>query len=290
MIIQRDHFEINGRCVIEKLVVGSTITLPVHLPQEACFIHFKSTNATINGSTVCANNSQNNFNVFVNCGNYLTKLSPLNTQSTSEIIVIHLYKDLIQEIYQNDFLILNTFDNYSQTYLFNNEEIISNYIESLELYFKTPSLFNKELIVLKIKELIVLLINCGYAQNLEEVFTKMFSKKVHTLTEVVTTHLYSNINIEQLAWLAGMSLSTFKREFQKTFNDSPSNYLKKKRISEALKLLTYTDLSVSEICFKVGFEDLSNFGKIFKKLTNLSPAQCKNTPKEILNQIYQSLN
>ena len=79
--------------------------------------------------------------------------------------------------------------------------------------------------------------------------------------------------LAELATLSGQSLSSFKREFQKIYNDTPANFIRTKRLQEAQKLLQISTLSISEIGYQVGFKDLSHFSKVFKKHIGISPAE-----------------
>jgi AraC-like DNA-binding protein len=89
----------------------------------------------------------------------------------------------------------------------------------------------------------------------------------------VEAHLYSSISIVELARLTGRSLSTFKRDFETQFNDTPANFIKEKKLEKALELIQSTELSVSEICYEVGFQDTSHFTKTFKQKYNQSPSE-----------------
>jgi AraC-like DNA-binding protein len=62
----------------------------------------------------------------------------------------------------------------------------------------------------------------------------------------------------------------FKRQTKMTFTDFVNQY----RITQA-KTLLLKDISVSEACYEVGFESLSHFNKLFKKLTGLNPSVFK---------------
>jgi AraC-like DNA-binding protein len=61
----------------------------------------------------------------------------------------------------------------------------------------------------------------------------------------------------------------FKSEFQSTFN----NYLNLIRITEVKRLLIHTNLSVSEIAYNCGYNQVPHFNRVFKKETGLSPKE-----------------
>lgn len=80
-----------------------------------------------------------------------------------------------------------------------------------------------------------------------------------------------NVNIERFAYLTGRSLSSFKRDFEKVFNETPHKWLIKKRLDEAYFLIEKKKLKPSDIYLELGFEDLSHFSFAFKKQFGYSP-------------------
>ena len=83
----------------------------------------------------------------------------------------------------------------------------------------------------------------------------------------------SSISIEQLAVLFGMSQRNFTRRFRLATNTTPLKYLQSQRLSEAKDLLQNSNLSISEIAYRVGYIDTSYFTKIFKTYSSLTPKQ-----------------
>ncbi|WP_144549211.1 AraC family transcriptional regulator [Bacillus sp. X1(2014)] len=81
----------------------------------------------------------------------------------------------------------------------------------------------------------------------------------------------SRFSLDQLASEHAISKFHLVREFKKYTGSSPNEYLIKCRISYAKKLLKYSDLSVSEIAFSVGIENVSHFINLFKSREQLTP-------------------
>ena len=71
----------------------------------------------------------------------------------------------------------------------------------------------------------------------------------------------------------GFSVSYFSALFKKESGEGFSKYLTGVRMEHAKELLQESNLPVSEICARVGYNDLKHFTQTFKKYTNLSPAQ-----------------
>ena len=70
-----------------------------------------------------------------------------------------------------------------------------------------------------------------------------------------------------------MSISTFKREFEKHFHNSPSKWFQEKRLEHAAYLLKNKNKRPSDIFEEVGYESLSNFTQAFKQKFRVTPKQ-----------------
>ncbi|MGQ1786050.1 MULTISPECIES: helix-turn-helix domain-containing protein [unclassified Saccharicrinis] len=75
-----------------------------------------------------------------------------------------------------------------------------------------------------------------------------------------------------LANQAKLATNAFTRLFTQEIGSSPQKYVKKKRIGKACVLLHHSDKSIDEIAFRCGFSDRYHFSRIFKQITNISPA------------------
>jgi len=273
MLLKRTHFDLNNRCLIEKVVIQTPMRYQAMFPNEACFLHFKSGQLTLSAAEE-QKKIQASESVLLNCGHYFADLIQERPNDTIEIIAIHLYPELLHEIYHSE---IHESVKKSQSKVtintISNNAIIIQYIQGLNLYFENPALLTNELLVLKIKELILLLLQSDKAATINELFQQLFSPKELVIKEMIQAHLFSNLSISELAMLANQSLSTFKREFETIFNDTPANYIRIKRVEKAQQLLHDTKLSISEICYQTGFSDVSHFSKVFKKQIGITPIE-----------------
>ena len=80
-----------------------------------------------------------------------------------------------------------------------------------------------------------------------------------------------SMTISSLADKAGFGQRTFARRFKKATGDTPLEYLQHIRIGKARTLLETTDESVDNITYETGYEDVSSFRRLFRKITGLSP-------------------
>ncbi len=86
-------------------------------------------------------------------------------------------------------------------------------------------------------------------------------------------HLAEPLTVEQLAHVAGMSSSTFFREFKAVMGRPPIEHLVRLRIGRAQRLLQTTPLRIGEVAAVAGFEDSNYFTRQFRRLTGTSPRE-----------------
>lgn len=85
-------------------------------------------------------------------------------------------------------------------------------------------------------------------------------------------HFAGPLDVEQLASIAMLSKWHFHRLFADTYGVTPAAYLSERRIERAQDLLRSTNLSVTEVCFAVGFSSLGSFSGRFKQIVGESPS------------------
>lgn len=81
------------------------------------------------------------------------------------------------------------------------------------------------------------------------------------------------ISISDLAYKFGMNSSAFSRYFKMNTGKTPMQYINEIRISYACKLMRSENLSISQICFDCGFNNISNFNRIFKSHMKMTPTE-----------------
>lgn len=272
MILSHQKFDFGNKCLIEKVIVQAPFRYTATFPNEACFIHFSAGNIKINSPSGQVNIEQGD-SVLLKCGHYFADLIKYGNAKQYEILVVHLYPDIIRKIYKHE---LPSFVKRSENKSFIEKvishEAVKKFIESLYFYFDNPSLVSDELLELKLKELVLLLIQTKNAESIVKLFADLFTPRDLNIKEVINNHLFSELSIEDLASLANLSVSTFNRTFQSLFNDTPANYIKKKRLERAKDLLAMSALTISEIAFQTCFNDVAHFSRSFKAFCNYSPS------------------
>ncbi len=82
-----------------------------------------------------------------------------------------------------------------------------------------------------------------------------------------------SFSVTDLVALAGVSHEHLSRTFKKNLHLTPSGYLAKHRLQWAARLLSCSNRKVLDICYQVGFENLSYFCNLFRKEYNLTPRE-----------------
>lgn len=99
------------------------------------------------------------------------------------------------------------------------------------------------------------------------------SRRVAKINDYINTHYQQEIRLKELADLAGMTPTALSRFFKIRSGKTISDYIIDIRLGYAARMLADTTHSVSEICYECGFNNLSNFNRIFKKKKDCSPKE-----------------
>jgi AraC-like DNA-binding protein len=93
------------------------------------------------------------------------------------------------------------------------------------------------------------------------------------------------LDVEALARGVHMSAGHLSREFKLAYGESPYGYLMTRRIERAMALLRRGDLSVTEVCFEVGYGSLGTFSTRFTELVGMPPSAYRDAQAEAADGI-----
>lgn len=99
------------------------------------------------------------------------------------------------------------------------------------------------------------------------------SRRILKVKNFFSKNYMDELRLPELASLAGMSSSAFSRFFKLHTGRNISEYIIDLRLGYAARMLVDTAKSISEIGFDCGFNNLSNFNRIFKKKKGCSPSE-----------------
>jgi len=99
------------------------------------------------------------------------------------------------------------------------------------------------------------------------------SRRVLKVKDYISKHINDDLRLEQLANLVGMTPSAFSRFFKLRTGKNLSEYIVDIRLGHAARRLVDTTDGVSEICWSCGFNNLSNFNRLFRKHKGCTPTE-----------------
>ena len=148
-------------------------------------------------------------------------------------------------------------------------------VQSLLPYFVHTSSHNESLLRLKLEEILLHIIDADSKGRFAAFLCGLQSTRRRNILKVMDEYYNKPLTLEEFAKLSGRSLSSFKRDFRALFQQSPRHWINSRRLEQARMILSSTDTSVSEVCFEVGFENISHFSQLFKKKYGCTPSSVK---------------
>lgn len=272
MILSRQGFNFQDKPLIEKIIIQPPFHYETFFQNEACFIFLSGSKSIVNAAKEKVS-LESKESLLLKCGSYFIDWLKTSSPTKSEIIAVHLYPDVLKKLYQKelpDYIRPKNKKEALQKIVPNH--IISKFIESLDFYFDNPNLINEDILELKVKELILVLVQTKNADSILQLISELFTPQKVQVQEVVEKHIFSTISIQKLAELTGLSLSSFKREFYSTYQQTPTQYINNQRLKKAKELLELSNLSISQIAYELGFNDPAYFSRLFKKKFSSSPS------------------
>lgn len=99
------------------------------------------------------------------------------------------------------------------------------------------------------------------------------SDRINEILNFVFKNYQREITVPEVAAIANLAVNSFSRFFRKRTRKTFISFLNEVRLSQASKMLIENDMSVAEICFSCGFNNLSNFNKQFRRIYGSNPVR-----------------
>lgn len=268
----------DGNLLFAKWKTNSASTKQFVLMQENAFVF------VLNGKKIIAQEKDievDNTQVLLVKKGIYKMTEYLANDGTFEALVIYFNNTFIKqstvlEIYNSEQSSCNI-----DIIVLNKNKIIDSFIKQYLSYIQENE-NNQSILELKVTELTYLL---SKQNPRAKQFFNSITQQDDNLKTIMENLYKENYSIEELAGFTNRSLSKFKRDFAKTFNCTPANWILKQRLTEAQSCLLTTDKSISEIAYQCGFSSLSQFDKSFRRYFGFTPSSFRSS---IMDEIDKS--
>lgn len=131
-----------------------------------------------------------------------------------------------------------------------------------------------------IYQIIAIFIRNGTLNFYNEVLREKDFKVISPLITYIEKYYYENITLDQAAKMVNMSYYHFSRYFKKVTGRNFKEYIDFVRISEADKRLVSGDMQISQVAYEVGYNNLSSFNRVYKRIRGYPPSKIKRAKNE----------
>ena len=130
--------------------------------------------------------------------------------------------------------------------------------------------------MIKLMVMLRMIYETGDFESFDEKIPKRLQRfegdRMNRVLDFTFEHYGENVTIDQVADIASMTNQAFCRYFKKHTRKSYINFLNEVRINVAKRIIRERNLSIAEVSVAVGFNNLSNFNRFFKKITGKTPS------------------
>lgn len=276
LLLEHKSIKYKDKVVFEKIVMSTRFRRVPKLfaEDEACFLFLTKGAFNFRTPTNLIEFREGD-GMLSKCGNYLIEEVTINPDSqlqTLSAIGSFFYPAMVKQFFQAD-LSLPAFQQTPDTAKISIEPLMKSFVDGIDYLLDHPELADENMIVNKLKELLLLLSKSEKASSIHAFVASLFAPQEYSFNTIIQQNLFTNLSLDELAFLCNMSLATFKRKFSEHYRQPPAKYILSQKLERAAQLLHLPGKSVSDIAFECGFESVSGFDKAFKKHTGKNPSE-----------------
>lgn len=261
--------------LFSKVLIETPLSTTLQLPADACYTYIlqgdeqvfsKEKNITATSGKV----------ILSLCGLTMGKMLSDLPKGSIYSIIVHFNPALLKFVFEGEKPpIWKELEKPVTEYVVQSaaNSLVSHYFNSIIHLFENEKAVTDQILKLKLKELILLLLQTDNAENIKQIIKSLFSDRTFTFKELIDAYIFKPVSIENLAMLTNCSLSTFKRKFKTIYGSTPSRYIMSQRLEKVAQLLKFSDENIGSIGYECGFQNQEHLSRAFKKKYKKSPSQ-----------------
>ncbi|MGG5488390.1 MULTISPECIES: AraC family transcriptional regulator [Flavobacteriaceae] len=109
------------------------------------------------------------------------------------------------------------------------------------------------------------------------------SAKIDIIFKHVNQNFTEHISLDEIADKVSMTVPAFCRYFKKVTGKTFTKFVNEYRVVHATKLLSESQISITDVCYECGFNNFSHFNKVFKEVTGKSASKYRGEVKRIIH-------
>ena len=201
----------------------------------------------------------------------MTEKLPNTARNYRSILLFFSTESLIEFTQKHRIKNLKSYDQKS-IHSFEYDDFLQTFVNALVDISKLNPKIQTKLLDVKFEELMIYLLETRGSDFIFSLISNVDSQ-LQNFIDIIETNKLNKLTVKELAFLSNMSVSKFKREFQKQFKNSPSKWFQDKRLEHSAFLLKVQSQRPSDIFEEIGYENLSNFIQAFKTKFGITPKQ-----------------
>lgn len=274
LLLEHKSIKYKDKVVFEKIVMSTRFRRVPKLfaEDEACFLFLTKGAFNFRTPTNLIEFREGD-GMLSKCGNYLIEEVTINPDSqlqTLSAIGAFFYPAMVKQFFQAD-LSLPAFQQTPDTAKISIEPLMKSFVDGIDYLLDHQELADENMIVNKLKELLLLLSKSEKAASIHAFVASLFVPQEYNFNTIIQQNVFTNLSLDELAFLCNMSLATFKRRFTEHYGQSPAKYILNLKLERAAHVLHLPGKSIADIAFECGFDSVSHFDKVFKKQYGKTP-------------------
>lgn len=275
MIKEQHQILLLNTPLFSKISIDTPLNTSLQLPADACYTYILQGDKQVfsQKENITATSGQVILSL---CGLTMGKMLSDLPKGSIYSIIVHFNPKLLKFVFEGEKpAIWKELEKPVTEYVVQSaaNALVTHYFNGIINLFDNKEAATDQILKLKLKELILLLLQTNNAENVRQIMNSLFSDKTFSFKELVDAYIFKPVNIENLAMLTNCSVSTFKRKFKEIYHSTPSRYIINQRLEKVAQLLEFSDKNISTIGYNCGFENPEHLSRAFKKKYKISPSR-----------------